>query len=92
MKHIKYMKEKETVTLHLQSVSIAHTSSIGLGITISPAILRELADVRSIRTATNSHDSSSCSESFPPNHQTFNEVEVPTGAFCIIDETGSCME
>ena len=44
---------------------------------ISPAMRRELADVRSIRTATSSHSSSALGSvvSVPPNHQTFNSVE-----------------
>lgn len=43
---------------------------------ISPAIRRELRDVLSIRTATNSQESPLCVSvaSLPPNHQTFNAV------------------
>ena len=59
-----------------------HTSSTATpGMDISPIILRELDVGRSIRTATNSHDSSPsllffsfCSD--PPNHHTFNDVGV----------------
>lgn len=55
------------------------TASNGAGTEISPAIRRELGEVRSIRTATSSHESPSlfllslCS--VPPNHQTPKAVE-----------------
>jgi len=46
-----------------------------------PAIRREFADVLSIRTATNSHSSpdvdvSDAASGVPPNHHTFNDVDV----------------
>ena len=55
------------------------TSSKLAGTMMSPAILRELADVRSIRTATSSQESSLSLTSFcsvPPNHHTFKDVVV----------------
>jgi hypothetical protein len=55
-----------------------HTASKGAGTEISPAILRELGDVRSIRTATSSQESSLLLLSLcsvPPNHQTPNAVD-----------------
>jgi hypothetical protein len=44
---------------------------MGVGTVISPKIRRELLDVRSIRTATNSHESASTTSvvSDPPYHQ-----------------------
>jgi hypothetical protein len=55
-------------------VRIAQTSCRDASTTISPAILLELGDVRSIRTATSSHSSPevdvSDSPGVPPNHQT----------------------
>ena len=55
------------------------TSSKLAGTMMSPAIFRELADVRSIRTATSSQESSLSLTSFcsvPPNHHTFKDVVV----------------
>lgn len=53
-------------------MSIAHTSSIGFCTMISPAIRRELGDVRSILTATSSHESPVSVVSVPPNHHTLS--------------------
>ena len=58
------------------------TSSSLVGTVISPAIRRELGDVRSMRTATSSHESSSPDtslDSVPPNHQTFNADDDDEG-------------
>ena len=56
---------------------MAHASSGVHSTVISPAIRLELGDVLSMRTATNSHESSSSvldSRSLPPNHHTFSCV------------------
>ena len=57
-----------------------HTSTSGAGTVIDPVILRELDVGRSIRTATNSQESSSglfdSAVSEPPNHHTCNAVVV----------------
>jgi hypothetical protein len=70
---------------------------------MSPAILREFADVFSILTATSSHESSSSPESDPGNHHTFKAVGVEAGwgrlvilVFCSDDKAkwlrdGDCM-
>mmetsp|Transcript_11409 Transcript_11409/g.24057 ORF Transcript_11409/g.24057 Transcript_11409/m.24057 type:complete len:102 (+) Transcript_11409:1642-1947(+) len=61
---------------------MAHTSMAEQLTVISPAMRRELAEVRSMRTATSSHSSPEVEVSVgevgvPPNHQTIGrEVEV----------------
>mmetsp|Transcript_11932 Transcript_11932/g.25832 ORF Transcript_11932/g.25832 Transcript_11932/m.25832 type:complete len:166 (-) Transcript_11932:117-614(-) len=56
---------------------MAHTSSRGLSTVISPPMRRELADVRSMRTATSSQlsPSSISFASLPPNHHTIDRAD-----------------
>ena len=63
---------------------------------ISPKIRRELDEVRSIRTATSSHESASCwfsasTASEPPYHQTCRAVVVVVVVFvaAAVDDDGS---
>ena len=79
---------------------MAHASSNGLLTIMSPAIRRELGDVRSILTATTSHDSSFSvvlDSALPPNHHTLrvedeDDSDVDDAGDDAVEEVEECVD
>ena len=78
---------------------MAHASSNGLLTIMSPAIRRELEDVRSILTATTSHDSSFSVvlDSTPRNHHTLrvedeDDSDVDDAGDDAVEEVEECVD